>query len=267
MTPDSLLDRLPHLGDRIDRARSIFLGLDFDGTLAPICSRPEDVVLPDAVREALRRLAGRPNVTVMIVSGRGLTDLIARVGLPELLYAGNHGMEILGPGIQFLEPTACSLAEPLREHTSSLRDRLRGIPGALVEPKGLTTTVHDRNVAPELRAHVEQIVREVVGGDPDRFVATPGRRVWEIRPRVAWHKGRAIEWVLHRLDTPAPRLEFYIGDDRTDEDAFASLPDGVTVKVGETRETLARYTIADPEGVGRFLGWLVERLSGPTRRP
>jgi trehalose 6-phosphate phosphatase len=96
---------------------------------------------------------------------------------------------------------------------------------------------------------------------------TAGHRVWEIRPCVSWHKGRAVGWVLQHLDDPAHRLVFYLGDDRTDEDAFASLANGVTVNVGHVQSpTHARYQLADPAAVHGFLVWLAEKLC-PAERP
>ncbi len=111
MTTLNLTESLPEIASRIDRAESILLGLDFDGTLTPIRPRPEEVVLPEPVRAVLARLAGLPRVTLMIVSGRSLGDVASRVGLPQLIYAGNHGLEIRGPGLVFVEPTAALLVD------------------------------------------------------------------------------------------------------------------------------------------------------------
>jgi trehalose 6-phosphate phosphatase len=101
----------------------------------------------------------------------------------------------------------------------------------------------------------------VVASQADRFIILPGRRVWEIRPRVSWHKGSAVNWVASHLEHPDDRLVFFVGDDRTDEDAFASLPQGVTIKVGHAAPTQARFELADPAAVELFLAWLLEKLS------
>jgi trehalose-phosphatase len=261
------MDRLPEIAARIDRAGRIVLGLDFDGTLTPIRPRPDDAVLSDTVRDLVRRLALVPRVTVVIVSGRNLAEVSARVGLPGLIYAGNHGMEIRGPGLSFIEPTADALIGPLEEHTRKLKERLAAVPGALVEPKGLTTSVHDRNVPDEHRDALAAAVREVVAADAGRFVLTSGHRVWEVRPAVSWHKGQALLWILDHLDNDddnatADRLVFHLGDDRTDEDAFASLPDGVTVKIGPPdAPTRARYRLDDPAAVEHFLTWLLDHMN------
>ncbi len=261
MTPLSLMESLPEIARRIDRGEPILLGLDFDGTLTPICLHPDDARLAASVRDLLVRLAAIPRVTVMIVSGRSLADVASRVGLPDLIYAGNHGLEIQGRALAFLEPTATALVDSMAKLATQLKTQLANIPDALVEPKGLTASVHYRNVSPNLRDEVDRIVSQVMASDLDRFVLNPGHQVWEIRPRVSWHKGQAIHWVLQHLVEPAQRLVFYLGDDRTDEDAFACLPDGVTIKVGRVQiSTHARYQVAAPDAVERFLNWLADRI-------
>lgn len=256
-----LLDHLPELAARLDAGGPILLGLDFDGTLAPLCGHPDSVVLADAVRETVARLAAIDRVTVMIVSGRGLSDVAGKVALADLIYAGNHGMEIEGPGLSFVEPTAAALVRPLEGITEGLRARLASLPGTLVEPKGLTTCIHYRNVPAEHHDDVARILREAADSHGDRFLLTSGHQVWEIRPRTGWHKGEALRWAIDQLGGDAP-LAFFLGDDRTDEDAFASLPaDSITVKIGHPESpTLARYRLDDPDAVHAFLQWLAERL-------
>jgi trehalose-phosphatase len=263
----NLLESLPEIAGRMDRAGPILLGLDYDGTLTPIRPRPDEAVLSDHVRGILARLACVPRVTLMIVSGRSLADVADRVGLPELIYAGNHGLEIRGPGLVFVEPTAAALVVPLRELTMRMQEHLGEVPDALVEQKGLTASVHYRNVSPELWDELIRVVQFVVASDPDRFVLTAGHRVWEIGPRVSWDKGQALNWVAQHLGDLACRLVFYLGDDRTDEDAFVKLREGVTVKVGRPPlSTRARYHVADSAGVERFLAWLADKLS-PAGKP
>lgn len=236
----------------------ILIGLDFDGTLTPIRPRPDMVELSEDVRATLARLAAVPRVSVAIVSGRGLRDLVGRVGLSGLIYAGNHGLEIEGPGLSFVEPTAASLSGRLEEIAQAISTRLADVAGVLLERKGLTASVHYRNVEPGRRDDVAWIVASVVSSDPDRFVVTAGHRVWEVRPRVDWHKGRALAWIMDRLGGPGSLRTLYLGDDRTDEDAFAVLPpDAVTVRVGEpSAPTLARYRLSDTDAVKGFLNRL-----------
>ena len=213
------------------------------------------------MRAVLSSLLGKPRLTLIIVSGRSAADIASRIGLPELIYAGNHGLEIQAPGLAFVEPTAAALTDRLQELTRRARELLAEIPGVIVEPKGLTTSVHFRNVAPEQWDRVAQIVSHVVATDDD-FVLTSGHRIWEVRPRAPWHKGHAVHWVMRQLGDQGRWLVFFLGDDCTDEDAFASLPEGVTVRVGDPSPTNARYRLADPAEVERFLTWLSKRV-GP----
>lgn len=260
----SVWESLSEIDGLIRSADHLLLGLDFDGTLTPICPRPDDVTLADSVRNVLALLARRPRTTLAIVSGRGLADVAARVGLPDLIYAGNHGMEIDGPGLAFVEPNAAALTERVQVMLGHLYENLAEIPGCLIEPKGLTASVHYRNVAPELHGLVERAVHEAVAFDPERLRLTTGQCVWEIRPRVAWNKGKALLWILDRLGHAQNTVGGYIGDDRTDEDAFSCLPNGLTIRVGSPVATHARYAIADPGEVERFLVWLLSRPPDPT---
>ncbi|MFO0887645.1 MAG: trehalose-phosphatase [Isosphaeraceae bacterium] len=258
MTPPKLLDALPEIAGRIDRSPRIFLGLDFDGTLAPIRPTPDEVALDRAVRGWLDGLSRMSGVTVAIVSGRSIADVSARVALPGLIYAGNHGLEIAGPEVHFIEPTAAALSGELGSLASRLSGELAEVPGALVEPKGLTASVHDRNVPPADRPRVEWAVRRAAEGADGRFVIQPGLCVWEIRPWVDWHKGKAVAAILDALGRSEPLLPIYLGDDRTDEDAFAAIPDGITARVGPPRPTAARYALESPVEVAFFLRWLLE---------
>jgi trehalose-phosphatase len=262
MSIPDLMDKLPEIAAMIKPAGPILLGLDLDGTLVPIRQRPEQVVLEEPVRQVLGRLAAVKRLTLTIVSGRSLQDVSARVNLPGLIYAGNHGLEIRGPGISLLEPTAAALADRLSFLTKGLEDQLARIAGTVVEAKGLTTSVHYRNVATQDCDALARIVRDTVDRERDRFVLSWGHRVWEILPRVSWHKGDAMDWIIAHLGEPEPSLVFYLGDDRTDEDAFARLQSAVTVKIGEKCATThARYWLPDPQAVERFLNWLALELS------
>lgn len=93
-----LFDHLPKLATSIAAARHFVLFLDFDGTLAPIVSDPTQAYMPAETRKSLTALAGTEKASIAIVSGRALSDLRERVGMRKITYAGNHGLEINGPG-------------------------------------------------------------------------------------------------------------------------------------------------------------------------
>jgi trehalose 6-phosphate phosphatase len=194
-----------------------------------------------------------------VVSGRDLADLVPRVGVDGIAYAGNHGLEIAGPGYQFRDPGAVERMGELAGVVGELAAELAAVAGAWVQDKGLSASVHYRQVSPELVPAVREAVERVVGPYLGRFVLRAGKMVVEVRPAVDWHKGRAVRWLADRL---GGGVAIFLGDDQTDEDAFAALPDGVTVLVGPDRPTAARYRVESPDEVARFLRWVAGALPG-----
>jgi trehalose-phosphatase len=254
-----LLDVLPEIGARIASASAVLLGLDFDGTLTPIVEHPARAVLPPETAEVLLALASHENTTVAIISGRALGDLQALVGIKNLIYAGNHGLEIAGPRFSFVEAAAADARPALQALGQELAKRLQPLAGAFVEDKNLTLTVHFRQVASEDWEEFRRIVHAVLASSSHPFVLTAGQKSYELRPRVYWNKGNAMAWLQERLDRP-DALVIYAGDDATDEDAFTALPDQITVKVGSGGETAAHFHVDGPAEVLEFLSWLARRL-------
>jgi trehalose 6-phosphate phosphatase len=231
--------------------------LDFDGTLAPIVSRPELAAMPPVTRAALDRLRGCAGVSIAIVSGRGLADARERAALEGIAYAGNHGLEIEGPSLRRIHEEAVRARPHLEEAAAAIGQAVRGIEGAFVEDKYFTLSIHDRLVAPEEMPRVRAIVREAAGRFPELRV-TEGKQVLEVRPDVDWHKGRAVEFLLDNLDVPAGAPVLYLGDDRTDEDAFEVLRaravgEGIVVAESAPAETAATSYLRDPVEVGTLL--------------
>src|ERR1700751_4531770 len=139
-----LMHSLREVDSRIRSADRVALFLDFDGTLAPIVADPANAQMSDAVRDALRGLVERDSIVTTIISGRAVEDLYVRIRVENLIYSGNHGLEIFGRGLRFVEPEADSRRDHLRRLTELLNGRLRQIEGVLVEDKGLTTSIHFR---------------------------------------------------------------------------------------------------------------------------
>jgi len=250
-----LFDNLLEIGARIGCAPHILLCSDFDGTLAPIVAEPSAAGLSLPIRRVLQKLAACERISLAIVSGRELSKLRKHVSVPGLIYAGNHGLEISGDGFFFIEPTAASSIERLERLAADLGRRLQHIPGAIVEDKGLTLSIHDRLVAEEDRRKVFDIVCAAVRSARPALKLTAGNRVHEVRPQVEWNKGVAVRWIAEKISKPGSLL-IYLGDDVTDEDAFAALPEGITVKVGNQRPTAAHYQLDGPQEALKFLEWV-----------
>jgi trehalose-phosphatase len=250
-----LFENLTEISNRLRTASHVFLFLDFDGTLTPIVERPEMARLSPEIKDMLIRLSRRDNLTVAVISGRALDDIQALVGVDHLIYAGNHGMQINGQGLRFVEPTAISKQTTLQRLSEDLATRLRHLGGVEVENKGLTTSIHFRRAAAIAWDEIAQIVKTVVSAESHIFLLTTGKMVYEIRPRVNWNKGSAIRWIRGQL-VKGNALSICLGDDVTDEDAFAAIPESITIKVGDPETTAARYYIASPREVQEFLVWL-----------
>jgi trehalose 6-phosphate phosphatase len=255
----SLFDALDDVAVRVRSAPHVLLFCDFDGALAPVYDHPAAATLSAEVRPLIADLAAGGRVTVTVVSGRSAADLRARAHVPGLIVAGNHGLEIAGPGWQHVDPAVAQSAPNVAHLAAALAKATESIPGVVVEDKGLSASVHFRHVPPDQHEGVRAAVHGVLAGSSHPFVLTAGRLVYDIRPRVYWHKGEAVKWIAARVGQPNA-LVVFVGGDPTDEDAFAALPEGVTVRVGPGAETAARYHLEGPDGVRKFLRWLREHI-------
>lgn len=238
---------------------SVFL--DYDGTLTPIVARPDLAVLSETMRGVVSALAAR--CTVAVVSGRDRADVQRLVGLDGIVYAGSHGFDISGPGgLRIEHEEGAAFAAAVTGAAARLGPALAGIAGALVEPKRFAVAVHYRQVAEDEVARVEAVVDRILEAAPD-LRKTHGKKVFELRPRFDWDKGKAVKWLLEALgQAGADVLPFYLGDDLTDEDAFLALGDtGVTIFVGRPERTAARYVLDDFNQVGAFLTDLTQVLA------
>ena len=257
-----LLACLGDLAPKLSTAPSgIFLFSDFDGTLAPIAAEPALAQMRPELRAMLFDLSSRPGLRASIVSGRALADLRHHVGLRNLIYAGNYGFEIDGPGIAFVHPSSVETRPRMKAFAETLSRRLAHLDGVWVENKGLTLAVHYRLARAGSHLDAGTIVEAAVEQAPHRFRVTPGLKVIDIRPDVSWHKGDAVAWIRKAYDG-LDAASIYLGDDTTDEEAFASLPGAITVRVGPHGKSSAAYHLADPGEVEMFLAWLVSIRRG-----
>lgn len=254
------LQSLNQIASLIEARPLCHLFLDFDGTLAPIVARPDLAQLPKEARDCLTSLLSKPRFRLNIISGRSLVELERLVAIEGIVMAGNHGLEIKGPGINFIHQEARRLKGKLEEFRQRLEEKTCPIEGALVEDKGLTVSLHYRMV-PEHKLHeVFQALQLALAQEP-ALIVRQGKKVLEVRPRTDWDKGRAVLWILeslHGSQWEKDCLPIYLGDDLTDEDAFRVLKSkGISIFVGGDAElTSADYYLPGPSQVMQFLSWL-----------
>src|SRR4029453_3334756 len=234
--------------------------LDYEGTLTPIVSHPEDAWLPESMRQTLRSLAAR--VPVAILSGRDLDDVRGRVLVEGIVYAGSHGFDIVGAGGLRRELGAAYLPV-LDTAEMELREALDEISGAQLERKHFSVAAHYRNVSEHDAFKVALAVDAVAAGHRE-LRRINGKKVYELLPDIDWNKGKAVLWLLDTLELERGKaFPIFIGDDRTDEDAFRALEErGVGILVSEQPQvTAASYWLNNPEEVERFLRALIEHVS------
>ncbi len=239
----------------------VALFLDYDGTVAEIASHPTEATLPDETRALIEACVSRSDTDVAVISGRALDDVRQMVGIEGVLYAGNHGIEIQGPGMDpFLHPDATHYRERATELAASLREI--GQKGAWVEEKGASLTYHFRNAAPDrheaLAAEAWSVIRE------SGFQPRDARCAVEARPPLGWDKGHAVLRILRErygASWSEDHRVIYVGDDETDEDAFRSLQGlGATFRVGPAENpSLAGRRLRDVPAVLAMLRWVAER--------
>jgi trehalose-phosphatase len=248
----------------IRKSGRVALLADYDGTLTPIVSRPQDAVMTADMRRIVKALSGNKRFKVGVVSGRGLKDVKKLVRLKGLYYAGNHGFEIKGPGISYLHPALAKYASALKKIKKELKPVAGKTKGSILEDKGASLSLHYRLVKdrdlPGLKAAFRKISAPYAKKKSLRI--TSGKKVWEVRIPVKWHKGCAVSLILKKLAKGKERLlPMYLGDDTTDEDAFKYLKGrkSLTVFVGKkTRGSAAGYYARSPKEIKKFL----TRLSG-----
>ena len=239
----------------------IALFLDFDGTLTPIVRDPFRCSLSDEMKGILLSLIRCERVSLSIISGRSLGDLRRRVGLRNIYYAGNHGLDIAGPGMRFIHPGAVAALPLIDRAARRLGRAIRNIKGAWLENKKYTVSLHYRGVGREEIPFVKRLFYERIGDflDDGSLDVIKGKKVIELRPAVAWDKGKAVLSILKEW---SDSLAIFIGDDLTDETAFTALAEkGITIRVGKSGKTSARYYLERQSDVTRFLALLLERLS------
>jgi trehalose-phosphatase len=254
MTP--LWLELGAIAGKLASAETLSVGCDFDGTLTPIVDHPDQVRLDPRTHGVLERLARAPSVSLAIVSGRPIEDLVPRLGLEQVFLAGSAGLETLDPGGQRVLHVPPDRALPANLEPL-MQEWCARFQGAWLEPKGPAFSLHFRAVEPGLQAAFCSGVRRRLAPLAEQVRLVLGKKAFDVLPNVNWDKAAAIRsWLAAR---PAPDLLFYFGDDTLDEpvhELVASLG-GYAVAIGRAASR-AGHSLVSPTEVLWFLHWLEE---------
>jgi trehalose 6-phosphate phosphatase len=245
----AILDQ-PHVSElrTIARAR-VLLAFDYDGTLSPIAPTPEQAQLPAGTRRLLVQVAHL--YPLVVISGRALADIcerVADIGLRHVF--GNHGLEWSGGPSQ--------PSPQVREWVHQLRDRLGNHQGIAIEDKTHSVSVHYR-LSPDHRRAL-RIILPAVRALPDVRIIC-GAAAVNLLPKAGANKGVALR---RALEVSGCDRALYVGDDKTDEDAFAALPAEklLAIRIGSSAASRARYHLEAQESIDRLLRALIDARNG-----
>jgi trehalose 6-phosphate phosphatase len=256
--PDFLFDHYFQIDKKILKSDSIFLFLDYDGTLVPFKDRPAEVTTPEKIKKIIRQLIRNPRVTVTIVTGRPLCDIKKLLNIKGLSFIALHGLQIeTSDGSEFTWEQTDQARSLIKEIKEAMQRELKDKKGAFLEDKELTVVLHYRlltaNKIQGIREQFKRIVQSI--DEKNTLEIIDGAKVIEARPKI-WNKGMAIELFLAGRTKRKNILPIYIGDDVTDEDAFQFLGKrGISIYVANQskRKTTARYWVKNPDEVFFYL--------------
>lgn len=243
---------------------------DIDGTLSPIAPTPDQARLLRGVRPSLRRALDAFDL-VAAISGRPAVDARRMVGIPQITYIGNHGMERLGPldHVPQISPDVRAYQDAISDTLHEAREQLKDFASELLfENKGVTASIHYRLARDADSARVAILSALEPLAHRQGLRVTKGRMVVELRPPLDRDKGTSVRALIHEYGLACA---VYLGDDTTDLDAFRALralrEDGVcqaiAVAVRHSEAPAALLDSADIaldtlDEVPRFLRWLLQ---------
>jgi trehalose 6-phosphate phosphatase len=246
---------LPEIDPVLRAAQRILIATDFDGTLCPIVDVPSQASVAPATLEILQQAADCPRLTLAVISGRALADVKRRLPL-DITFAGNHGLEISGGGLEFENAEARQLRPVLAAACEVLSDVVRGWPGASVEDKDLSATLHFRNVDRRRHNSLLFAARHSLGSFGSQLALRAGNRALEIRPKVAWDKGSALQYIWASAGPFDTCIS--IGDDRTDETMFRANRGHLNIRVGCFSGSAATHYVSDSAEVALLLSHVID---------
>jgi trehalose-phosphatase len=247
---------------KIQQHGSILM-LDFDGTLSPIVADPGDAVLPSVTRKILKVAVKR--FPVAVISGRSLQDIRHRVGIRGVVYAGSHGSEWKIGKRRYRHPAPRESLMALDGAIQSLTQLSKTYPGLILETKPMCFAINYRSLT---RSQTERFRMEA------QTITLPFTKkgilrimdsmcTFEITPYVEWSKGDVARLIFRSLSESVHNktIPIYIGDSLTDEDVFYVFREGITIRVGKSTRSAARYYLRNCEEVAEFISFLVSGIA------
>ncbi|XP_022207615.2 trehalose-6-phosphate synthase [Nilaparvata lugens] len=261
MRPLEINDFNDYLPKYIFKSEKLALITEYDGTLVPSNpSPPHSSGIPASTYEILQRLVERPNMNICVISGRTAQNLKDIIGIEKLIYAGNHGLEILYPdGSRFSYPMPDEFKDTCSVLLQSLQE-LTCRESAWVENQGAIVTLHLTPIPKPLRPDLIRKARGLI--EKVGFHARICDEVIEATPPVAWNASQAVICIMRTvfgIDWSERVGMILVGDSLSDEEAFEKLR-GVAATfsvVSSVRsKTSAERRLYSIESVHTLLDWI-----------
>ncbi|XP_058058283.1 uncharacterized protein LOC131209273 [Anopheles bellator] len=261
----SLPDYDQYLGEYIKPGDRLALLLDYDGTLAELTSHPNLTQMSSEMRQALGNIADSGKAFVAVISGRDVDGVKAKIGLENIIYSGNHGLEVLYPnGTRHNQGIPANVADNFDKMIDHLNREVVHH-GSWVENKRVSITFHFRETEPQYVGDMAARAKEII--ESYGYRANEAHASVEGKPPVQWNKGLAAEYILGTSFDPSwrQRKVIFAGDDTTDEDVMKMIKgSGRSFRVTKDKAlvTNADYKIPSVGAVYHLLKWIESRLAG-----
>lgn len=251
-----LKDRnLENFKENIKKAENVFLFLDYDGTLAPFHPLPEEAYALENSIEMLKKLSEKEKYKISFVSGRKLSGLQKMLEIENANYAGSHGLEVkLNFEDKITYPFQNNkIKGKSKELYQKTKEKYELMDKVKLEDKGFGIALHCSSE--EKKKEIESSLKAAFS--ETAYQVLVGRKLVELRPE-GWEKGKAVKYISEKMKDQFNinnNLTVYIGDDRTDEDAFRAIESGISiyVKNDDNLDTAAGYYLKDPEDTAKLL--------------
>ena len=244
---------LENIKNKLKKHNFVLL-LDFDLTLSPLVKNPANAILPKDTRILLKKLADK--IHVVIITGRTLQDIKKRIKLNNIMYIGSHGLEYEVKGVTKTIQLSTLSNQGLKDTKKKFLQIKRKYSGVIVEDIKLTLALHYRLLLPQDKSVFLADIKKIqMGLEKYNLSGTIYKKTLEVRPKIKEDKGTASLFMLKKFGNP--KQVIYIGDGKTDEDAFRALPQGITIRVGKSKQSLAKYYVRDIREVKKFLVYLL----------
>ncbi|KAF7280303.1 uncharacterized protein LOC143205054 [Rhynchophorus ferrugineus] len=214
-----------YLTQYLEGAKKLAILLDYDGTLTPIVAHPDLAKIPPDTKTILQDLSQVPGVFTAVISGRNVNNVKEMVGISDIVYAGNHGLEVSYPdGSKYVHQLPTEFDDQVKTLISNLEKSVVR-DGAWIENKGASLTFHFRATPEEKRSEIESTAREII--EKAGFKVGNAHCALEARPKVDWNKGKIALLILDKQygenKWQGDVKVIFVGDDTTDEDAMLAL--------------------------------------------